>query len=111
MNAGEIAKLMDYSLLKASATEREIAAFCRNARKYGFHALCVNSCWVKFCKRMLGGSGVKVAATAGYPLGAMGTRAKAEEARHAILDGADEIDAVMNVGWFLSGGKKTCSRT
>jgi len=38
----------------------------------------------------------------GFPLGAMSTNAKVEETKQALLDGADEIDMVINVGLLKS---------
>ncbi len=46
-----------------------------------------------FSARRLGGTGVRVCAVVGFPLGAMDGRAKAFEARVAISNGAEEIDA------------------
>ena len=34
----------------------------------------------------------------GFPLGAMATEAKAFEAKHAVSNGAQEVDMVLNVG-------------
>lgn len=48
------------------------------------------------------GSDVKIAAVIGFPLGAMSTKAKIAEADFCIKDGADEIDMVINIGWFKS---------
>ncbi|MEM4389772.1 MAG: deoxyribose-phosphate aldolase [Candidatus Micrarchaeia archaeon] len=110
MQPSEIAALIDYSQLKPTVTRRDIRRMCAQARRYGFHAVCVNSYWVRECVRLLAGSGVKVAATVGYPLGAASTRAKVAEAEQAFRDGADEIDVVMNIGEMLSGNEREVLR-
>jgi deoxyribose-phosphate aldolase len=52
---------------------------------------------------LLSESGVKTCCVVGFPLGAMTTRAKAEETKEAIENGANEIDMVINVGALKSG--------
>ena len=96
-------KYIDHTLLAANATEKQIILLCEEAKEYSFYAVCVNSCHVSLAKNKLKGSEVKLAATIGFPLGAASTDAKFKEAETAVLDGADEIDMVMNIGFFLDG--------
>jgi deoxyribose-phosphate aldolase len=96
--ASELARYIDHTLLKPEATEDQVSKLCDEAAKYHLYSVCVNSSWAEFCARKLGGTGVKVCAVVGFPLGAMDSRAKAFEARTAIANGAQEIDMVMNVG-------------
>jgi deoxyribose-phosphate aldolase len=96
--ASELAKFIDHTLLKPEATEDQVNKLCEEAAKHHFYSVCVNSSWAEHCARKLAGSGVKVCAVVGFPLGAMDSRAKAFEARTAIANGANEIDMVMNVG-------------
>ncbi|MCI8608745.1 MAG: deoxyribose-phosphate aldolase [Firmicutes bacterium] len=93
----------DHTLLKPDATRAQIEALCREAIQYEFYAVCVNSCYVGFCADLLRGSDVKIAAVVGFPLGAMTTGAKAFETAEACMDGAREIDMVLNVGAFKDG--------
>lgn len=93
---------IDHTLLKATATENDIKKLCEEAIKYAFYTVCVNSCYVAFAKKALAQSPVKICAVVGFPLGAMSTAAKAFEAKQAILDGADEIDMVINIGLLKS---------
>ena len=96
-----IAAMIDHTCLKADATSRDIDRLCREALRFGFCCVCVNGAWVAHCAAELRGSAVKVASTAGFPLGAGLTRAKAFEAEAAAAAGAAEIDMVMSVGRFL----------
>jgi deoxyribose-phosphate aldolase len=103
MTKAEMAKYIDHTLLKPEATKEQILKLCAEAKQYGLKAVCVNSCYVKLAAEALAGSGVLVAAVAGFPLGAMSTGAKAMEAAIAVCDGANEIDMVINVGALKSG--------
>lgn len=94
---------IDHTLLKATATQAEIAQLCAEAREHQFFSVCVNSCWVAYAKAQLAGSGVKVCSVVGFPLGAMSQDAKAFETATAVRDGADEIDMVINVGKLKDG--------
>ena len=103
----ELAKVIDHSLLKAIGTEHIVEEHCSEARRYGFYGVCVNPYWVSRCVRELSGSGIKVCTVAGFPLGANSPETKVEEARLAVLQGADEIDMVINMGAVKSADWKT----
>ena len=98
-----VASLIDHTLLRPEATGRQIVELCREARQYGFAAVCVNPCWVALAVSELAGSATKIATVAGFPLGATSTEAKLAEAAAALRVGAQEIDMVMNIG-ALRGG-------
>ncbi len=102
----QMAKYIDHTLLKADATEEEVNKLCDEAEKYHFASVCVNTGWALHCAKKLRGTGVKVAVVVGFPLGAMSGRSKGFEARHAIEDGAEEIDMVLNIGALKSGNLK-----
>ena len=99
----ELAKYIDHTLLKPTATFEEIKTLCLEAKEYGFYSVCVNSCYVKHAVNILEGSDVRVAVTVGFPLGAMTTASKVFEATEAVKSGAAETDMVMNVGLLKSG--------
>lgn len=98
----EIAKMIDHTLLKADASQDQIAQLCYEARKYGFAAVCVNPTNVKLCTELLKGTPVAVCTVVGFPLGATPPEVKAYEAQQAIDDGATEVDMVINVGALKS---------
>ena len=91
-------KLFDHTILKADATRKDVKRVCDEAMAYSFCSVCVNSYYVPYVANLLHGSDVKIGSVVGLPLGAMSTRAKALEAKIAVMDGADEIDMVINVG-------------
>lgn len=99
----DYAKMIDHTLLKPEASREQVKKLCREAAEYGFHSVCVNSCYVSFCADLLKDSDVKVCTVIGFPLGAMSSAGKAAEAAVAVKDGADELDMVINVGMIKSG--------
>lgn len=97
-----LAQFIDHTLLKPEATQDQLKVLCDEAREYSFYSVCVNSSNVPFCRKMLGGSGVKVVAVVGFPLGAASTETKVFEARDAVAHGAEEVDMVINIGELKS---------
>lgn len=97
------AKLFDHTILKADATKEDVKRICDEAMAYSFCSICVNSYYVKYVAHLLHGSDVKICTVVGFPLGAMSTKAKALEAKIAVLDGADEVDMVINIGALKDG--------
>ncbi len=94
----EFSKYFDHTLLKPDAKLTDIRQLCSEAIEHNFASVCVNGCYTADAAKLLEGSGVKVSAVAGFPLGAMTTAAKLAEISDAIENGADEIDVVINVG-------------
>ena len=92
------AKYIDHTLLKPNATLDDIYTLCNEAKEYDFMSVCVNPFFVPFATEYLEGTGVKVCTVIGFPLGATFTKAKIDEARLALDQGADEIDMVINIG-------------
>jgi deoxyribose-phosphate aldolase len=101
--AGEVAGLIDHTLLKADATAKEIEKLCQEAQDFHFATVCVNPTWVAYAHRLLRGSGVGVCAVVGFPLGATTPDVKHYETRRVIFDGAQEVDMVLNIGALKSG--------
>ncbi|MGX5715741.1 deoxyribose-phosphate aldolase [Arthrobacter sp. MAHUQ-56] len=94
---GNIAGYIDHTLLKPEASEADVLKVCAEAAEYGFKSVCVNPIWVKTVTTALKGSGVLTCSVVGFPLGATPTDVKAFEARGAVLDGAEEVDMVINI--------------
>jgi deoxyribose-phosphate aldolase len=101
--AGDWASLVDHTLLKAETSEKEIEKLCEEAARYRFASVCVNPTWVRAAACHLRGTGVAVCTVIGFPLGATLPDVKAYEARRVILDGAVEVDMVINIGALKSG--------
>lgn len=108
--AGDVAAMIDHTLLKPDASRPDIEKLCREAADFHFATVCVNPTWVSLCARLLRGSGVGVCAVVGFPLGATTADVKHYETRRAIFDGASEIDMVINVGALKSGDLQIVER-
>jgi deoxyribose-phosphate aldolase len=107
---GNVAGLIDHTLLKPDATRQDIEKLCREAAEHRFATVCVNPTWVALAAARLRGTGVGVCAVVGFPLGATTTDVKHYETRRAIFDGASEIDMVINIGALKSGDVRTVER-
>lgn len=91
-------KLIDHTLLRATATNQEIAKLCQEAIEHDFMSVCVNPANVVDAKELLRNSNVLVCTVVGFPLGASTLKTKVFETVDAINNGADEIDMVINIG-------------
>lgn len=98
-----IAGMIDHTLLKSDATEKEIVNLCYEAKTHHFATVCVNPCYVKIASKILHVTNVGVAAVVGFPLGATFTEVKVQEVLAAKAFGAKEVDMVINVGCAKSG--------
>ncbi|WP_285726652.1 deoxyribose-phosphate aldolase [Psychromicrobium xiongbiense] len=92
-----LAGYIDHTLLKPEASEQDVLAVCAEAIQYGFASVCVNPVWVKTVHNALRDSPVLTCSVVGFPLGATPSDVKVYETRGATLDGADEIDMVINI--------------
>ena len=99
----ELAKMIDHSLLHPTMTDADLEAGCRLAAHYQVAAVCIKPYAVRRAADLLAGSGVLVGAVIGFPHGSSSTESKRYETAHACLDGAAEIDMVINTGKALSG--------
>lgn len=100
---GEIAKLIDHTLLKPEASRAEVLRLCQEARKFGFASVVVNPYFVPLAAEQLRGSPVKVCTVVGFPLGATLPQIKVHETEEVLKLGAEEVDMVINVGALRSG--------
>lgn len=62
-------KYIDHTLLKQDATVNQIDCLLSEAREYDFASVCVNPTWVKYAKKGLEGTDVKVCTGSWFPLG------------------------------------------
>lgn len=102
MNTEKILSCVDHTLLSPSATWEEIKQICDDAVKYKTASVCIAPCYVEQAKKYVNG-GVKICTVIGFPNGANTKEIKALEAKDAIVNGADEIDMVINIGNLKDG--------
>ncbi|HEX8356104.1 MAG TPA: deoxyribose-phosphate aldolase [Segetibacter sp.] len=88
---------IDHTILKPTTLVAEIEKLCAEAREYTFAAVCVPPPFVKKCRELLQASPVKVATVIGFPFGYSAVEAKLAEILLSMVDGADELDVVVNL--------------
>lgn len=93
----QLSKMIDHTNLKPDATQQDIINLCKEAKKYGFCAVCISPMYVSLAHELLKDTDVKVDSVAGFPLGYTFTKVKAFETKELIDSGADEIDMVINL--------------
>ena len=100
---GDIAKMIDHSLLNPTLTVPELEAGCRLAMEYDVASVCIMPYYLRRCADLLGGSSVRASTTIGFPHGGHATAVKVAEAQQALADGGQELDMVVNISQVLSG--------
>ena len=101
MNINEIYNYIDYTLLKPTATERDISKLCDTAIIKGCASVCIPSSYVSFVHEHF--PDARICTVVGFPLGNSTINTKIAEAIEAIENGAKEIDMVINIGEFKNG--------
>ena len=96
-----LAKMIDHSLLHPTMTDEAIIAGCQLSKRCEVATACVKPYAIKLAREVLHDSGVEVCAVIAFPHGNSTTAIKALEAEAAVLEGATEIDMVVNVGKVL----------
>jgi deoxyribose-phosphate aldolase len=103
MNRPDLARLLDHSLLKPEATEKDILAQVDVVRRWGIGFFCIQPSYVSLAAGALRDSAGRVVSVIGFPHGCDRSTVKAHAAELAVRDGAAEVDMVMNVGRLKSG--------
>jgi deoxyribose-phosphate aldolase len=99
----DIAKMIDHSLLHPTMTDDELRVGCEIALQCDVASVCIKPYAVPTAARLLAGSELKVGTVVGFPHGSSRLDLKVREASSAMIDGAEELDVVVNIGKVLSG--------
>lgn len=99
MKIEDILSKCDHTLLSVTAKWDEIRAICDDGIKYGTASVCIPPCYVAEAKKYVGDK-LKICTVIGFPNGYSTTETKIAEAKDALLNGADEIDTVINIGFL-----------
>jgi deoxyribose-phosphate aldolase len=94
--------MIDHSVLKPEATERDIRAGAGLVRSWQIGFYCVQPCWIVAAVAALGGTDARIVGVVGFPHGCDRAQVKARAAAIAAGEGAGEIDMVMNFGALKS---------
>jgi len=103
MDYSALARRIDHTEFRTTATYCDIRRLCLEADHYGFRAVVIQPIHCSRAAQYLRGSDVAIVAVVGFPTGAFTIAGKGFEARDAIEQGATEIEFVVNVG-ALRGG-------
>lgn len=88
---------IDHTLLKAYSTWEDIRKIAEDSIRFRTASICIPPSFVKRVHDTYGDS-VRICTVIGFPLGYSTTKTKCFEAEQAILEGAEEIDMVINIG-------------
>lgn len=102
METKEILSHIDHTQLKAFATWEDIKKLCEEAIQYQTASVCVPPCYIKRIHDTFADS-LTICTVIGFPLGYSVTEAKVLETKKAIMDGAKEIDMVINISDVKNG--------
>lgn len=100
---GDIAKMIDHSLLNPTMTQQDLENGIALALAYDVASVCIMPYYLARCSQLLGGSTVMPSTTIGFPHGGHTSAIKVAEAKQAIADGGRELDMVVNISKVLSG--------
>lgn len=98
----EIVSKVDHTLLNTDSTWEQIRQICDDAARYSAASVCIPPSFVKRAKAYLSDR-IKICTVIGFPNGYATTKTKIFETEDAIINGADEIDMVINIGALMEG--------
>ncbi|MBE6099240.1 MAG: deoxyribose-phosphate aldolase [Anaerovibrio sp.] len=96
MKGSEILSHVDHTLLKPMATWEQIQSLCQEAIDYNTASICIPASYVAPVHKKYGEK-INICTVIGFPLGYDSTEAKIKAAEQSILDGAKEVDMVINI--------------
>lgn len=102
MTTKELCSIVDHTVLKQTATWKDIQKLCDEAIAYGTASVCIPPCYVKKAHEYVQGKMV-ICTVIGFPNGNTTTETKEFETREAIANGATELDMVINIGMLKAG--------
>lgn len=97
----ELLSHVDHTLLKAQATYDDIKTICDDAIKYKTASVCIPPNYIKRVHKDY--PSLNICTVIGFPLGYSVKEAKIAEAKKAVLDGANEVDMVINISDVKNG--------
>ncbi|MFZ2509496.1 MAG: deoxyribose-phosphate aldolase [Gordonia sp. (in: high G+C Gram-positive bacteria)] len=98
LRRGDVAALVDHTLLKPEATRDDALATAAEAARLGTFAVCLSPSMLP-----IDTGAQKTCVVVGFPSGKHHSLVKAAEARLAVDSGADEVDMVIDIGAAVDG--------
>lgn len=100
----QILPKIDYTAaLVPDAGKEAVRKACETAKQYKFATVCVYPTWTKYASTLMQGTGIGILIAVGFPHGSTNTEGKVAEARQICIDGATEIDMVINIARLIEG--------
>lgn len=97
MEKRDILAKVDHTLLGVDCTWQQIKTVLDDAIEYKVASACIPASFVKRAKEYVGDK-LSICTVIGFPNGYSTTETKIFEAKDAVLNGANEIDMVINIG-------------
>ncbi len=101
MNRKEIMGYIDHTQLKAVTSWDEIRQLCEEAIEHNTASVCIPPSYVARVKKAY--NKLNICTVIGFPLGYNTKEIKVAETKQALLEGANEIDMVINIGDVKNG--------
>ncbi|MBR0599263.1 deoxyribose-phosphate aldolase [Sinanaerobacter chloroacetimidivorans] len=104
MTVTELAKYIDYSVLKPEFTEQEIIDLTKDGVRLGCATICINPGYLDLCEPYVKGSETMLCPVCDFPFGTSSSESKVKQIEIAAkYDTVKEIDVVANFGWIRGG--------
>lgn len=99
MSVEELARYIDYSVLKPEFTEEEIIELTKDGVRLGCATICINPAYVELLEPLVRGTSTTLAPVADFPFGTSSTESRVEQIKRATAsDVVKEVDIVANFG-------------
>ena len=103
MKVKDIVAKCDHTMLDPCATLEDIIRVCDEGVKYGAASVCIPACYVRdaweYMEDKYPETKIPVCTVIGFPNGYDTSESKCFMTKNAIVNGASEIDMVVNLGW------------
>jgi len=104
MTTKELAKYIDYSVLKPEFTEQEIINLTKDGIEHGCATICINPGYIDLCEPYVKGSETMLCPVCDFPFGTSSTESKIKQIEIvAKYNSVKEVDIVANFGWIRAG--------
>ncbi|MDD3386486.1 MAG: deoxyribose-phosphate aldolase [Candidatus Pacebacteria bacterium] len=93
----KINQYIDHTNIRKKSKKEDIIKTCNEAKEYNFRGVCIRPQWVKLVSKELRGTGIKTVVLLDDPIGDSSSEIRLKMSQKAVLDGADELDIVINI--------------
>ncbi|MGL4985840.1 MAG: deoxyribose-phosphate aldolase [Treponemataceae bacterium] len=104
MSVQELARYIDYSVLKPEFTEDEIIKLTKDGVRLECATICINPAYIPLCEKEIIGTNTSLCPVIDFPFGSSSTSSRIQQiASVADFESVKEIDIVANFGLIRSG--------